>query len=145
LSATWNSRAHPGHLDNTVESGEHLGRYKWNDEILNELGGDFLFAQVDFHPSSKKAISADSIRAQYADLRRLLYETALKYGATVSFSCKVVKVDPHDVKVVVSSGDTISCDVIIGADGTDGLTRQLMLSPALEEKKEDVALTKMYR
>jgi len=81
---------------------------------------------------------------QYADLRRLLYETALYYGASVRFSARAIDADPIVARIVLESGECLNCDVIVGADGTCGLTRKMMLSVDFEGKKK-LQLMKMYR
>jgi len=36
--------------DNAVESGEYLGKYRWQDEVTRELQADFAFVQVSSVP-----------------------------------------------------------------------------------------------
>ncbi|THU98568.1 FAD/NAD(P)-binding domain-containing protein [Dendrothele bispora CBS 962.96] len=104
------------------DSGEHLGKYRWQDEVMKELGADFAFVR-------------------YADLKRLLYETALEQGASFYFSAPVADLDPYAARIVLESGQSIHCDVIVGADGVDGLTRKLMIGSDFEIGRETAKRT----
>ena len=66
---------------------------------------------------------------QYADFRRVLYETAVKDGAKVRCNAKVVSADltKERPSVTLESGEKIEADVIIGADGVNSVSRSLMI------------------
>ncbi|KAI0708159.1 FAD/NAD(P)-binding domain-containing protein [Cerioporus squamosus] len=82
------------------DSGSVVGSYEWEEEVLEETGGDFLLIH-------------------YADLRRILAESAREHGATLRTNCLVVDIHPDTERpyLTLSSGEVITADVIIGADG----------------------------
>ncbi|TFY83922.1 hypothetical protein EWM64_g92 [Hericium alpestre] len=85
-------------------SGTMLGSHRWDKEMLEEAGGEFVFIH-------------------HAKLRRILYETALELGATIRFRSKVVEVSEDSRSVTLSSGEELRADVVIGADGVHGPCR----------------------
>lgn len=42
---------------------------------------------------------------------------ARRLGARIRLDCDVVTVDPHDPHVILSTGEKIVADAVIGADG----------------------------
>ncbi|KAI0633896.1 FAD/NAD(P)-binding domain-containing protein [Trametes polyzona] len=83
------------------DSGSVVGVHDWEDGILEETGGDFLLMH-------------------YTDLRRVLAECAAEHGAVLRASCHVVDIhaDPQRPYVALASGEVLTADVIIGADGS---------------------------
>ena len=57
----------------------------------------------------------------------MLYEVAEESGATINFNSEVMSVDPHCPSVVLSSGEVVKADIIIGADGAESLVRSLIV------------------
>ncbi|KAG6915296.1 hypothetical protein DXG01_012274 [Tephrocybe rancida] len=93
------------------ESGELLGTHRWEEEVLRDTRGEFVFTQ-------------------HAALHNMLYELAILNGATIRLGAKVSCVDPTNRLVMLAgSGETLHADVIVGADGVSGLTRGLLLQP----------------
>ncbi|KAJ7590073.1 hypothetical protein C8J56DRAFT_1048242 [Mycena floridula] len=101
-----------------VQIGEFLGKQKWNEEMLKESRGEFLFTH-------------------YAHLRKLLYHTAIMNGAVVRLGANVASIDLWDQSVKLDSGEMYSGDVILGADGAMGLARQLSLQLAEDRDDDD--------
>ncbi|EAU85110.2 hypothetical protein CC1G_08083 [Coprinopsis cinerea okayama7 len=91
-----------------LESGEHIGQHTWDEEVIRETRGEFLFTY-------------------HADLRKLLYDTAVGCGADIRMGVAVTDVDPDNQRVKLATGEVIQGDAIIGADGVNGLTRKLMV------------------
>lgn len=91
---------------NLFETGELLGEHIWDEELLRESRGEFVFAH-------------------HADLRQLLYDTALSCGATIHLNTTVAAVEPEACRVRLSTGEVLEADVIVGADGPSGLSRLL--------------------
>ncbi|TFK61683.1 FAD/NAD(P)-binding domain-containing protein [Pluteus cervinus] len=89
------------------ESGEHLGKHHWDEEMLKEARGDF-------------------VAVYQRDLRKLLYDTAIAKGANVRLNTPVKSVDPDSRTVTLMSGEVIRADIIVGADGVNGVTRPLL-------------------
>lgn len=51
----------------------------------------------------------------------------MAHGAKIRLSTEVSEIDPEEVKVTLSTGEVLTGDVIIGADGERGLCRRLVL------------------
>ncbi|KAJ7116698.1 hypothetical protein C8R44DRAFT_709019 [Mycena epipterygia] len=88
--------------------GELLGTQVWDEELLEETRGEYLFAHL-------------------SDLMALLYEEALSRGVEFQLGTTAVSIDVEQGAVTVDSGDVLQADVIIGADGISGITRQILL------------------
>ncbi|KAG6838339.1 hypothetical protein C0991_012509, partial [Blastosporella zonata] len=70
----------------------------------------------------------------HAALRNLLYELAIFSGAVVRLGTKVSSVDAASQTITLAdSKEQLRADVIVGADGVDGLTRRLVSPPAKED------------
>ncbi|OJT10668.1 3-hydroxybenzoate 6-hydroxylase [Trametes pubescens] len=83
------------------DSGHVVGEHEWEEEMLEETGGDFLLIH-------------------YSDLRRILAESAVEHGATLRSGCYVVDIhaDPQRPTVTLESGEVLTADVVVGADGS---------------------------
>lgn len=60
--------------------------------------------------------------------RHLLCQVALAEGATVRSGTQVAYIDTLRGAITLESGEVIHGDVIIGADGGSGISRQLLLN-----------------
>ncbi|THH13127.1 hypothetical protein EW146_g7059 [Bondarzewia mesenterica] len=92
------------------DSGNMLGAHRWDKEMLNEAGGEFMFLH-------------------HGSLHRMLYETALELGARIRTRAEVVSVDVEGRSVTLTTGEVIQGDVIVGADGAKGLCRETVVGP----------------
>jgi len=90
-------------------NNEILGSHTWDEEYLFETGGDFIFAHN-------------------ADLRRLVFELAAQAGATIRSKTEAKSIDMVTNQVTLASGETISADAFIGADGLHGICRKAVLN-----------------
>ncbi|EGN99370.1 hypothetical protein SERLA73DRAFT_90724 [Serpula lacrymans var. lacrymans S7.3] len=90
---------------NIYESGEILGTHFWEEEVLKETGGEYLFLH-------------------HADLQRLLHNTALSFGAKIRNNATVALVDGDDCHVTLSTGEILRADAIIGADGRSSIIQR---------------------
>ncbi|KAJ7429388.1 hypothetical protein B0H11DRAFT_2409446 [Mycena galericulata] len=99
----------------------------WDPELLAEARGDFL-------------------QMRHRDLLRILYKEASKGEenqetnggpVTVLFDAEVVSIDCNVCSVTLRSGETHTGDVIIGADGADGLVRKCLMK---EDPDEDAVI-----
>ncbi|KAG6885635.1 hypothetical protein C0993_012053 [Termitomyces sp. T159_Od127] len=120
----------------SFHTGECLGPHVWDEEMLRETQGEFMFAHVR-HIECISEFDIDmfalnlfynfgSRNHQYADLRRLLYDTAVSLGADIRLNTPVASIDPDNQSVTLLSGQILTADVIIGADGAYGLARGLI-------------------
>lgn len=105
------------------ESGEVVAKGEWVHDFKVESDGEF-------------------IQMQYGAFRKLLYETALKYGVTVRANSKVtsVNIKPEAPSVTLESGEEIVADVIIGADGCHSLSRQVMFGEQDYMKRKNIVM-----
>ncbi|KZT02548.1 FAD/NAD(P)-binding domain-containing protein [Laetiporus sulphureus 93-53] len=95
-------------LFSRFESGELLGTQVWDNELLRETRGEFMLTT-------------------HSDLHRVLLETALSQGATIRTNADVVEIHPDKREVKLASGEVLTADVIIGADGENGLARRIVI------------------
>ncbi|KAG1873092.1 hypothetical protein F4604DRAFT_1925582 [Suillus subluteus] len=61
-----------------------------------------------------------------ADFHRLLYEATEPY-CNIRVNSRVVSVDPSKPSVTLASGEVVSADLIIGADGVKSVTREYVV------------------
>ncbi|EUC59203.1 FAD/NAD(P)-binding domain protein [Rhizoctonia solani AG-3 Rhs1AP] len=62
-----------------------------------------------------------------ADLHRMLYELAEQAGATIRLASTVKSIDPSTPSLTLSNGETIHCDLIVGADGVKSAIREVVV------------------
>ncbi|OBZ66109.1 3-hydroxybenzoate 6-hydroxylase 1 [Grifola frondosa] len=99
-----------------IDSGSFIGSHDWEEEFLNETGGDFLLMH-------------------YSDLRIVLHDAAAEHGADLRSLSRVVSVnvDPERPSVTLESGEVLYADVLIGADGISGVCRPTVMRDAQQE------------
>lgn len=69
---------------------------------------------------------------QYMDLRGLLYEKAQSLGAEIRTGCIVSSIDSEARTVTLASGESLTADVIIAADGPSGVGRTALIGRETE-------------
>jgi len=94
---------------------------------MRETGGEFLFAKVSVPTPSLVSSNILNLPLQLADIRKFLYQLGYEAGAKYRTNAKVVSVDVAGKSVTLESGEVLTADVIIGADGRHGLCRELVL------------------
>ncbi|KAI6039918.1 hypothetical protein EDC04DRAFT_3003291 [Pisolithus marmoratus] len=80
------------------DTGELLGTHPWEEEILREVGGEYLF----YH---------------HADLWLLLLRAAKDAGADLRLGVSVTSIDEDDCSVKLSGGDVLRANVVVAAVG----------------------------
>jgi salicylate hydroxylase len=115
----------------------------WEDELMQETGGDFVLAHVISSVSFSYFSAYGNPSYQHSDLRRFLYDHALEAGVKFRANCRVVAIDPKNRRVTLQSGEVLKADVIIGADGWAGCSRKVIL----QGKREQIVNTgiSMYK
>ncbi|KAH9847835.1 FAD/NAD-P-binding domain-containing protein [Lenzites betulinus] len=103
------------------ESGESLGRQVWNAEVLKETQGIFMVIT-------------------HAELYDILYEAAIRAGARVQFNAEVVSVAAKEREVELATGETLSGDVLVGADGEYGPSRTAVAKRQLQGAHTGLAM-----
>ncbi|RPD64462.1 FAD/NAD(P)-binding domain-containing protein [Lentinus tigrinus ALCF2SS1-7] len=96
-----------------LSTGENVGYLHWKPAVMAETGGEFLLMHHD-------------------DLIRLLYKLATDAGAKVDFHAQVIAVqqgsdDLPNPSVTLASGEVLYADILIGADGSKSLVRDIVL------------------
>ncbi|KAF8155324.1 hypothetical protein K438DRAFT_1687424 [Mycena galopus ATCC 62051] len=100
------------------ETGELMGAQLWEDEILQETRGEYLFGHL-------------------ADLISLLYDEAISLGAKIYLGTTALAIDAEHGRITTDVCGILESDVIIGADGISGLSRRILLG---EQREQDEAL-----
>ncbi|KZT09779.1 FAD/NAD(P)-binding domain-containing protein [Laetiporus sulphureus 93-53] len=95
-------------LFSKFQTGEIIGVQLWDAELLKETQGEFLLMT-------------------HAELYKVMYNAAVTAGAKVRTDAEVVEIDAEQREVRLASGEVLSADVIIGADGERGICRRLVL------------------
>jgi salicylate hydroxylase len=115
------------------ETGETLGQHTWDEEVLRETRGEFIFCHVgppsfSIHDrlSSSYHLLTGYYPNQHSDLLQLLHETAVSLGAKIRMGVAVTGIDPETRRVKLTSGEILTGDVIVGADGATGVSRRLL-------------------
>ncbi|KAI0738682.1 FAD/NAD-P-binding domain-containing protein [Daedaleopsis nitida] len=83
-----------------LRTGERIGYLPWRPAVMEETGGDFLFMR-------------------HGDLVQLLYRLAIDAGTQVELHREVTAVNsaPAPSVTLATSGEVVTADLIIGADG----------------------------
>ncbi|KAI0328274.1 FAD/NAD-P-binding domain-containing protein [Cubamyces sp. BRFM 1775] len=108
-------------LFNRYESGEYLGRQVWDQDVLRETRGVFMLMT-------------------HADLHDVLYEAAIRAGVRVRFNAEVASIDPEEHEVELATGEVLTGDVIIGADGEYGPCRTAVLGKEVRGNPTGLAM-----
>lgn len=82
---------------------------------------------------------------QLSDLMRLLYDEAIKQGVKFRLGTTAISIDPEQGEITMDSGDVLQADVIVGADGIAGLSRQILLQEEDIDEPADHQSMWMYR
>jgi salicylate hydroxylase len=67
------------------------------------------------------------------DLRRFAYQIATEIGVQVRPNSEVISIDVDTRSVSLVSGETLSADVLIGADGVNGISRATLSKGQCDE------------
>ncbi|KAI0339732.1 FAD/NAD(P)-binding domain-containing protein [Trametopsis cervina] len=107
-----------------LHTGAFLGRTQFRQEVITETGGHFLLMA-------------------HEDVHRLVYDLATSAGARVDFDVRVTRVTPGQPRpsVTLESGEVISADIIVGADGPTSIVREVVIG---EDEEVGVARPEGY-
>ncbi|KAF9644987.1 FAD/NAD(P)-binding domain-containing protein [Thelephora ganbajun] len=106
-----------------LRTNENIGAILWRDEIIAETGGDFLLMH-------------------HADLHEMLLRIALEAGVEIRYGARVAQVIPgeelpqDDIPYRLVNGEIFTADVIIGADGSRSIVREILLKPGQDHGVE---------
>lgn len=90
-------------------------------------------------PCSRRACGA-----QYSDVRRLLLDSAISYGANVRPQARIASIEFSDdgrPSVRLASGEVIEADAVVGADGPDSAVRKEIVSPGQDVKEKTLGMS----
>jgi salicylate hydroxylase len=76
-----------------------------------------MLGAILFNEAFIKALIADMILIQHGDLLNILYDLALREGVEIRHNANVVHTDPDCATVRLDTGETLSGDIIVLADG----------------------------
>ncbi|CAA7263406.1 unnamed protein product [Cyclocybe aegerita] len=104
------------------DKGTLIGSLKMDENFVKELIDGFLFIQ-------------------HRDLYDMLMNCARREGVTIRCNAKVVGADPANATVTLESGEQLSADVVVAADGYDSVLRPIVT----EEDEDDVLVEEQER
>ena len=77
---------------------------------------------------------------QHDDLYEILYNKAIELGAEIQYDAHVVDIDVESQQVTLQNGKTVSGDVIVGADGEFGVSRETVVGTPAHGHPTGVAM-----
>ena len=94
---------------------------------MNETGGDFLLMAVCSY--CFRAYLVTHVPLQHEDVHRIVHKLAASAGARIDFGVEVKQVAPgrQGPSVTLATGEIITADVVIGADGPRSLVRPVVV------------------
>jgi 2-polyprenyl-6-methoxyphenol hydroxylase-like FAD-dependent oxidoreductase len=110
--------------------------------MLEEAGGEFMAIYVRVpHINLCLTLLMYTHPFQHGDVCQLLLETARELGAEARTNAEVVEIAQDCRSVRLASGECLQADIIVGADGSQGICRKL-LDPQCSLKGSGVMLLK---
>ncbi|KAI0362945.1 FAD/NAD-P-binding domain-containing protein, partial [Pilatotrama ljubarskyi] len=103
------------------ETGEYLGQHVWDEGVMKETRGLFMLTT-------------------HAILYELLHDAAIKAGVEVRYRSDVREIDPKTPTVKLASGEVLSADVLVGADGEFGVSRAFVAGDSARGTRTGLAL-----
>ncbi|KAI0761793.1 FAD/NAD(P)-binding domain-containing protein [Trametes elegans] len=97
----------------SLRTGDLVGYLHWKPAVMAETGGEFLMMHHD-------------------DIIRILYKLATEAGARVDFHTEVVAIQQGsdsmpNPSVTLANGEVLTADMLIGADGSRSIVREVVL------------------
>ncbi|KDQ57417.1 hypothetical protein JAAARDRAFT_58039 [Jaapia argillacea MUCL 33604] len=90
------------------ETGEMIGVHGWDELVMEESGGKHFYSN-------------------HNEAWGWLHKIATEAGAKVRLGATIVSVNPETPSVTLASGETITGDILIGADGKTSIVRKTFL------------------
>ncbi|KAE9373728.1 FAD/NAD(P)-binding domain-containing protein [Stipitochalara longipes BDJ] len=100
---------------------------KWETHTIYRHDGKVL--DVLSNGANEKVFGFEMLNVPRQVYQRVLYEAAVKEGVKVRFGCRVERIEDSEKgsSITLSTGETLSSDLIIGADGIKSTTRTFIL------------------
>ncbi|KAI9655765.1 MAG: hypothetical protein M1821_005200 [Bathelium mastoideum] len=96
------------------------------DLTIRSYTGTLLYAQ-NLSPTVEECFGYPHLLIHRADLRRVLYDSALAAGVIVRLGASAEAINFDAVSVSLSTGQSVTADLIVGADGEHSLCREALL------------------
>ncbi|CCM06603.1 uncharacterized protein FIBRA_08882 [Fibroporia radiculosa] len=103
------------------ETGEPLGVQLCDPEVMKETRGEFVMTT-------------------HKELHQMFTEIATSLGVKIRYNARVAMVYPAQRQVTLHSGETLSGDMILGADGEMGMCRSIVTG-CEDESRQSIGLT----
>ncbi|EPQ56177.1 FAD/NAD P-binding domain-containing protein [Gloeophyllum trabeum ATCC 11539] len=82
---------------------------------------------IIFHDQIMKAFRADYLFLEYGRLWSLLHGLVTEAGVNIRFKSLATAVDPQKPTVSIANGESLTCDIVVGADGYESVARRCIL------------------
>ncbi|EIN04666.1 FAD/NAD(P)-binding domain-containing protein [Punctularia strigosozonata HHB-11173 SS5] len=105
-----------GILFKAGETGEVIGHIRFVPRIIKDFGANFCYLR-------------------HNTLTERLRELAVNSGCTIRYNCKVVKVDAVEGSVRLESGEVVSGNIVVGADGKGSRVRDVIIGRPLHTRR----------
>lgn len=95
--------------------------------------GKILAQEDKFDQNIRRKYEAPFIDMHRVDLQKIFYEKAIKLGVDVRLNHRILSVDDSTSgrpRIVLESGQSLDCDIVVGADGLWSKCRESMLGKA---------------
>ncbi|CCL99274.1 uncharacterized protein FIBRA_01289 [Fibroporia radiculosa] len=120
-----------------LQTGEILGTQAWSAAMLKDTRGEFMLTTVRANPLTSHAPRLPPLHIDQHDaLYNFLHEIAVAKGVRIRYNTAVADIDPDEGAVLLASGEILTADVILGADGERGACRRILF-----ERNERVVST----
>ncbi|CAE7183515.1 unnamed protein product [Rhizoctonia solani] len=107
------------------KTGAKVGGSVWGSKMERDHGSPYYHVHVSILRSNSNILLTGGF--QRADLHRMLYELAQQAGVTIRLASTVKSIDPSAPSLILSNGETIHCDLIVGADGVKSTIREVVV------------------
>jgi salicylate hydroxylase len=94
------------------------------------VDGEVLAFEEGFDRNLRRKYGEPFLDIHRADLQRLLYARAIELGVEVSLGHRVssIRHDQYRPEIQLESGETLTCDLVVGADGLWSRCRESLLN-----------------
>lgn len=106
------------------ENGETIGQANIGEAMIREYGFPYYHIHVRIHFPCHEQLS--HVVSQRADLHSILLNHA-RLHATVRLDSRVTNVNPSLPSLTLHTGEVVSADLIIGADGIHSMLRNVVV------------------
>ncbi|KAL5514192.1 hypothetical protein ACEPAG_2280 [Sanghuangporus baumii] len=113
---------HWGLGDRLVKAGIRCPRI----QMLDSENGNFL-SELVFHEMVMKELQTENYGVTYTDIYGIIHDITVASGVQIEYNCEVVDVDVEEREVKLASGEILSADLIVGADGATSTVRERMV------------------